>query len=297
MNSSLRKVKKMQAGNSLLAFFFIALSLCLTAGKASARPLDDVLESKYIRIFVYENFPPYSYMDENKKMVGVDVEIAKRLAEMLGVRLDLFVRGADETVDDDLRNNVWKGHYIDSRIADVMMHVPVDDELRRRNQLTVITGRYYTERMALLSDPEKVGRSETLAPFLGAKIGVELDTLADFYLSSPTTLGGRLRANAVRYKDFANAMKGLRAGEVEGLMGPRGQLEASVKGLKKEYLISSPPFPGMSKPQWDIGVAINHDSRDLAYEIGDKLLELRKSGELKKIFNKYGLSYYKDFLD
>jgi len=92
-------------------------------------------------------------------------------------------------------------------------------------------------------------------------------------------------------------MKGLRAGEVAGLIGPRGQLEAAVKGSGKEYLVSSPPFPGMSKPQWDIGVAINHDSRDLAYEIGDKLLELRESGEMKKIFNKYGLSYYKDFLD
>jgi len=297
MSNLLKKLLKMQAGAPLLAFFLSVLSLNLTVSEASARPLDDVLESKYIRIFVYENFPPYSYHNEKKKMVGVDVEIAERLAEMLGVRLELFVRGADETVDDDLRNNVWKGHYIGGGIADVMMHVPVDDELRKRNQLTVITGRYYTERMSLLSDPEKVGRSETLAPFLQAKIGVELDTLGDFYLSSPTTLGGRLRANAIRYKDFAAAMKGLRAGEVAGLIGPRGQLEAAVKGSGKEYLVSSPPFPGMSKPQWDIGVAINHDSRDLAYEIGDKLLELRESGEMKKIFNKYGLSYYKDFLD
>ena len=294
----LNNENKVQAGAFLLAFFLPLLTLLhFTVNDASARPLDDVLESKYIRIFVYENFPPYSYHNEKKKMVGVDVEIAERLAEMLGVRLELFVRDADETVDDDLRNNVWKGHYIGGGVADVMMHVPVDDELRKRNQLTVITGRYYTERMALLSDPEKVGRSETLAPFLQEKIGVELDTLGDFYLSSPTTLGGRLRGNAVRYKDFARAMAGLRAGQVAGLMGPRGQLEAAIKGLDKEYLDSSPPFPGMSKTRWDIGVAINHDSRDLAYEIGDKLLELRKSGELKKIFNKYGLSYYKDFLD
>jgi len=291
------KNNKMQAGFHLLAFFFVALSFCLTAGNASARPLDEVIDSKYIRIFVYENFPPYSYFSDKNKLVGVDVEVAEKLAEKLGLRLELFVRGADESVDDDLRNNVWKGHYIGGGVADVMLHVPVDDELRKRNQLTVIFGRYYTERMALLSDPEKVGRSETLAPFLQAKIGVEVDTLGDFYLSSPQTLGGRMRANVVRFRDFKRTMEGLRAGKVDGLMGPRGQLEASIKGLKKEFLVSSPPFPGLSKPRWDIGMAVSHDSRDLGYELGDKILELRKSGELKKIFNKYGLSYYKDFLD
>lgn len=297
MISFVKTIRKMQTERSLFAFFFIALTLSLTASEASARPLDEVIQTKYLRVFVYENFPPYSFVDKNKKITGIDVEIGRILAKKLGVEMHVFMRDGDETVDDDLRNNVWKGHYIGGGVADVMMHVPVDDELRKRNQLTVIFGRYYTERMGLLSDPEKVGRTETLAPFLSAKIGVELDTLGDFYLSSPQTIGGRLRDKVVRYRDFNKTMEGLRAGEVAGLMGPRGQLESATKGIKKEYLISSPPFPGMSVPRWDIGMAVSHDSRDLGYKLGDIILELRKSGELEKIFKKYGLTYYKDFLD
>lgn len=290
MNNSLRKL--------LLALLMAGLSAALNYNStANARPLDEVIESKYIRIFVYENFPPYSYYGPDKKITGIDVEIAEKIAEKLGVKLQFFIRDADENVDDDLRNNVWKGHYLGGGVADVMMHVPVDDGLRKRNQEAVIFGRYYTERMGLLSDPAKVGTSETLAPFLSSKIGVELDTLGDFYLSSPATLGGRIRENVVRYRDFKRTMAGLKAGEVAGLMGPRGQLEAALKQNGGNYLISSPPFPGMSVPRWDIGMAVREDSRDLAYQVGDIVLELKNSGELKKIFAKYGLSYFKDFLD
>lgn len=267
------------------------------AGNPLPRPLEEVLESKYISIFVYENFPPYSYFNEKNELVGVDVEIGIKMAEALGVTPRFFIRDGDETVDDDLRNNVWKGHYIGGGVADVMMHVPVDDELRKRNSLVVIFGRYYTERMSLLADPEIVGKSGTLAPFLSKKIGVELDTLGDYYLSSPSTLGGRLRSQVIRYRDFSAAIDGLKNKEVAGLMGPRGQLEAAAENAHRKFFVSSPPFPGMTIPRWDIGLAVSHQNRALGYRLGDIILELRKNGELNKIFNKYGLSYYKDFLD
>lgn len=267
------------------------------AGNPIPRPLEEIEASGYLSIFVYDNFPPYSYFNEKKELVGVDVEIGIKMAETLGVTPRFFVRDGDESVDDDLRNNVWNGHYIGGGVADVMMHVPVDDELRKRNTLTVIFGRYYTERMSLLLDPEDVGKAETLAPFLSKKIGVELDTLGDFYLSSPSTMGGRMRNQVIRYRDFSAAMEGLKKNEVAGLMGPRGQLEAAAAEAKRKFTVSSPPFPGMTIPRWNIGMAISHQNRALGYRLGDIVLELRNKGELEKIFNKYGLTYYKDFLD
>lgn len=267
------------------------------AGNPLPRPLEDIIASKYLSIFVYDNFPPYSYFNENKQLVGVDVEIGIKMAETLGVTPRFFIRDGDESVDDDLRNNVWKGHYVGGGVADVMMHVPVDNELRKRNTLVVIFGRYYTERMSLILDPKVVGTAETLAPFLSSKIGVELDTLSDFYLSSPSTLGGRIRSQVVRYRDFSSAMDGLKKQEVAGLMGPRGQVEAAAAATNRKFTVSSPPFPGMTIPRWHIGMAVSHQNRALGYKLGDIILALRESGELKKIFNKYGLSYYKDFLD
>lgn len=289
---------KRHTGISLFVAFLLGLTNFTGIASLQARPLDEVMETKYLRVFVYENHPPYSYIGADKKITGIDVEIGRRLAQELGVSVRFFVRIADESVDDDLRNNIWKGHYLGGGIADVMMHVPVDDVLRQRNDLTVIFGRYYTERISLLSDVKKVGRSGTLAPFLNEKLGAELDTLADFYLSSPGTLSGRLREQVVRYRDFSAAMVGLKNGEVAGLMGPRGQLEAAQHGAGNiEFSVSTPPFPGMIISRWDIGMAVKHNSRDLGHKLGDIILGLRKKGELKAIFKKYGLSYYKDFLD
>jgi len=302
MMKNFNSIEKWKTEISLFSIFVFCLFLQLpgalgTSDTANARPLDDVIETKYLRVFVYDDFPPYSYRGPDKQLKGIDVDIGKRLAEELGVKVRYFTRGADETVDDDLRNNVWKGHYVGGGIADVMMHVPVDDALRERNKLAVIFGRYYTERMSLALDPTQVGEAETLAPFLQKKVGVELDTLADFYLSSPSTFGGRMRKNVVRYRYFNDAIEGLKKQEVAGLMGPRGQLEAAVEATKRPYTISSPPFRGMAIPRWDIGMAVKEDSRDLAYALGDIVLAMRKSGELQAIFKKYGLSYYKDFLD
>ena len=96
---------------------------------ANARPIDEVTDSGYITIFVYEDYAPYSFIDENGEAAGIDVDIAHSFAESLGVELKLLMRGADENVDDDLRINLWKGDLIHRKVADVMMHVPYDREL------------------------------------------------------------------------------------------------------------------------------------------------------------------------
>ena len=38
-----------------------------------------------------------------------------------------------EDMNDDLRNMVWKGHYLGTQPSDVMMHVPVDEHLAKAN--------------------------------------------------------------------------------------------------------------------------------------------------------------------
>jgi len=121
-----------------------SLLLCMALGFASlctsalARPYDDVIESGNITIFVYSDYAPYSWQDESGNYHGIDVEVARYVANYLGVELNLLMRGADENLDDDLRINIWKGDLIHRRVADVMLHVPVDKEVDARNDLAVI---------------------------------------------------------------------------------------------------------------------------------------------------------------
>ena len=77
---------------------------------------------------VYTDMPPFHVAGR-----GIDVDVARALAAQLGVGLSLLPFPAGETMDDDLRNMVWRGHYLGYGPADVLLHVPVDAALAAAN--------------------------------------------------------------------------------------------------------------------------------------------------------------------
>jgi polar amino acid transport system substrate-binding protein len=207
------------------------------------------------------------------------------------------VRMAGENVEADLRANLWRGPLSGGEIVDVMMHVPAAREFNLRDEFVFVIGRYYSEHVVLGLDPEQVGKNETLALFTSHPIGVELDTLPDLYLSSPQTAEGLIAPNVRRYRSFDAAIEGLKSREVAALMGPRAQVELAAEKAGRPISIARPPMPGLGVGAWDLGIGVRADSRDLGYAFADTLTALRKSGELAKIFARYGLSHHADFED
>ena len=105
---------------------FFAFSCCwFLCATAFSRSYDDIVESDEIVIAVYSDFQPFSYI-ENGKEKGIDIDLAHAIAKKLGVKLRLRWMTADENVDDDLRNNLWKGHFLNRTVADLMLRVPYD---------------------------------------------------------------------------------------------------------------------------------------------------------------------------
>ena len=64
-----------------------------------------------LKVAVYKDNAPYSD-GPNMDMQGVDISLAKALAAKLNLRLALLPFDAGENMNDDLRNMVWKGHYL-----------------------------------------------------------------------------------------------------------------------------------------------------------------------------------------
>lgn len=258
---------------------------------ATARPLDDVIDSGTITIFVYSDYAPYSW-GEGDEAQGIDVEIARYIGESLGVETELLIRGADENIDDDLRVNIWKGDLINRRFADVMLHVPVDREVDTRNELAVITGPYFQEQMAIVVDTDELPSVDTFGWFTSNLIAVELDTAGDFFLSN--AFQGRLHPSIRRGRTFDDAISLFLDGEVPALMASRAQSEwvasrAAEKGIETEVL--QPPMPGIVRTGWPIGIAVKHDSRDLGYAVGDVLTEMIDSGRMAELFASYGVRW------
>ncbi len=285
-----------------LLLFFASISLTY------ARSLDDVKAAGYLSVAVYRDFPPYSYQDQGVPR-GLDVEIGQALAAGLGVELRLHWMIADENLDDDLRNHVWKGHYLariedgpmlKREVADVMMRVPYDREFafkvdldgRVINDLVHFFAPYQRERWSLVYDSQHSDRPENLALFQYQRVGVEIDSLPDFYLSG--AFGGRLRNNVVHYPSTAKAIDAMLDQQVTAVMGMGSQLQwqlARDPQLRHRYVEAEVPFPNLLKRQWEVGMAVRDNHRQLAYALEDTIDGLVRQGEMQALFQRYGVDY------
>lgn len=97
---------------SLFAILFLGLSLAAcSSGSASStasgstasagkfRTLDQIKEAGEINIGVFSDKNPFGYVDENGEYQGYDVYFAKRLAEDLGVKLNLVSTEAANRIE------------------------------------------------------------------------------------------------------------------------------------------------------------------------------------------------------
>jgi len=241
-----------------------------------------------LRVVVYEDNKPFSWT-EHDVAKGIEVEVARRLATGLGVEAEIIVRIAGEEVDDDLRSNIWQGPRTGGAIGDVMLHVPTDRELVRRNPLVHIANAYLLEEVVMATHPDLIGATDGFAPFATLKIAVQFATAAHYFIAFADE--GLYRSNVNPYLKMRDAASSFLERESAGLLGRRAQIEAELHGRMDAIRITEPAMPGMLKTRWTVGTAVKEDSRDLSYAIGNILREMVTSGELARIFANFGTTY------
>ncbi|MDN3557764.1 substrate-binding periplasmic protein [Halomonas maura] len=264
------------------------------------RDQEQILAAGTLRVAVYRDFPPYSFTVEGEPR-GVDVAIARELAADLGVELRLHWLAPDETLGDDLRNAIWKGHYLrPGQIADVMMRVPYDRDYAFRmnalgeveNELVHMFAPYQVERWQLAYDAERLDGVASLALFQHHPIGVQIDQIPDFYLSS--AFRGRLNAQTHRYRTPRQAFQAMHDGEVAAMMAMRAQVEwllGEADAPDGRYRLADEAFPQLGKRQWQLGLAVHEVNRSLAYALEDTIMRLIRSGEMARLYAAYHLGY------
>ncbi|MCB1419802.1 MAG: transporter substrate-binding domain-containing protein [Notoacmeibacter sp.] len=281
-------------------FSLAALSAACFAAAAPfsfARPLEEIEKTGRITIFVYADYPPWSWKKDGE-MTGIDVDIAREIAKGLGFELDLLVRQGDENVDDDLRVNVWKGDIIEKKAADIMLHVPYDRALEIRSEsLAILFNPYFGEEHAVIFDKARLPEVKTFGRFVTNKIGAELDSASDFFLSN--AFRGQLLESIRRGRTLDDTFNLFLSGEVPALMGSRAQVEyvAHLATGKLDTSIVQPPMQGIVRAKWPIGMAVKENSRDVGYAVGDIITALQESGKLEEICERYGVTYLKPELE
>lgn len=246
---------------------------------------DEILDRGWMTLGVYANFPPWSYR-KNGKLVGIDVDIAREVANILGVEARIEELPAGENIDSDLRNYVWRGPVVGGAVVNVMLHVPYHQELQIRNDLVVLTGKYVSESLGLAYHRERAG--QTLAAFRYANLGVEIDTLADHLALQ--VYGGSLTPNVRHYANVSLISQGLSNEEIDGVFAQKAEVQYLVKDMPAFDTVV-PVLPGYGSPSWQVGVAVHHAYRALGYMVDDAMGELIANGRMQQIFANYGVSW------
>ena len=255
---------------------------------ALAGDLEAIRQRGRLRVAVYNDFVPYS-----KAGKGIDVELARAIAGKLGLSPEIVGFNADEDMNDDLRNMVWKGHYLGTQPADLMMHVPVDAHLARANDKVRIFGAYHREALGVARDPARIqplsgSAAVALEIFTREKIGVETATLADSFLLG--VLNGRLRENVVHFRNVGEAAKALERGEVAAVLAPRAELEAALAGQSK-LPVEPAALAELKVGGWPLGMAVKVEEVALADAVAAALADLKREGVVADIFRRNGITY------
>ncbi|TFL16711.1 transporter substrate-binding domain-containing protein [Jannaschia formosa] len=249
--------------------------------------IDAIQERGYITIAVYEDFPPYSWMEEGEP-TGIDVDIARLIADSLGVEARIKLVDAAETLDADLRNNIWQGPVTGGGVSNIMMRVPYDARFACRVEQVVFTGQYAAEEIAIAYGLSEYPEDPPTPPYFRFDtVAVENDSIADFYLGAFP--GGQLRDQVRRHPTMAEAMASLNAGEVMAAMGPRAQLEYHADPA--ETGVHVPPLPGFAVGRWELGVGIHFAYRPLAYAVDDAIWAALDDGRIAAIHAAYGVTH------
>ena len=245
---------------------------------AEATPtLDRLRERGRLSVAVYNDLPPFHVAGK-----GIEVDLAEALAAALGLKLSLLPFQADENMADDLRNMVWRGHYLGFGPADVMLHVPVDRPLIEQSPKVKIFAPYYRERVMIARDRQAVPVMDSLAAFVGKRIAVPGQTLAGWLMIGAD--GGAYREQLLtQWKDGVEAARALQRGEVVAAAGQASELESVLAGDDR-YQIEPLPVPRM-REGWAVGCAVKAEATDLALALQAAMNQLASSGSLASMFS------------
>lgn len=266
----------------------LALPAALRPSPLWAAPLEKVKALGVLRVGLYADNRPWSW-DDGGKAAGIDADLARTLAQGLGVRADIALFTADEELSDDLRNVVWRGGLLGFQACDMMLHVPFDRQIMAAEDNVAFLAPYYRESFAAACG-EAADCEAMPVRWKGRRIAAELDSIPDFYLLGHA--GGALAKDVVHSPTGYAAVAAVGRGEADAVVATSAQIEAAMHdGKDGSIRRRKSVLPAMLSPGWDIGVAVRENSRSLGFAIEEQIAAMSADGRLEAIFARHGVEW------
>lgn len=238
-------------------------------GSAEANsPAFKTVEAGKLHMSTNAAFPPYEMIgDSDNDYIGIDVDIAKLIAEKLG--LELVV---DDMAFEAVITSVQQGK------ADIAMAGLTVSEERLKN--VDFTSSYAKGiQVVIVKEDSDIKSIDDLAN--NKMIGTQTNTTGYLFCSAPVEEGGYGEKMVVAYDNGPTAVKALLDGKIDAVVidnEPAKAFVAQNKGLK----ILETKFA-----EEDYAIGVSKDNPELLAAIDKALGELVESGKVQEIVNQY----------
>jgi polar amino acid transport system substrate-binding protein len=274
----------------------VLLATLLAAGLPRAHAQTELSDLARIRasgslkVAVYKDNAPFSDGPANN-VQGLDVSIAAALARQLQLKLSLLPFDAGENMNDDLRNMVWRGHYLGYGPADVMLQVPVDKYLMQKNRQVLILAPYMRQQLVLVHDTRRIAEVGSPDDLKGLPLAAERGAGAASALMGYG--GGLLRTQVGIHNSGELAVQAVVDGKAAAAYVTRAQAEAVLSRTEPrpgQIRLGTLALGGVPETGWPVGMAIKAEHKELGQALEAALQAMRNSGELLAIFQQHGLT-------
>lgn len=206
-------------------------------------------------------FPPYEY-HEGDAVVGIDADIAKAIADELGMELEIEDIAFDSIIPEITSGKADMGLAGMTVTEDRKMNVDFSDTYAKASQKIIVT------------EDSKIATPDDLK---GVVVGVQLGTTGDIYVSDLETDGTTVE----RYNKGFEAVQALSQGKIDAVVidgEPAKTFVSQTEGLK----ILEESFTDE-----EYAIAVKKGNTELLEKINGALKTLKENGTLDEIVAKY----------
>jgi polar amino acid transport system substrate-binding protein len=247
----------------------VVLMMLLLFGAAVAHPaladtLADVKKKGVLVAGVKDSTPGFGFIDEKtREIVGYDVDFCRAIAKSLGVKLELKPVTSASRMPQLMSGNI-------DIIAATMTKTP-----ERAQQIGFTYTYFFTGQKFLV----KKGTVKSLAELDGKRIGT-----AKGSTSEQNAKKALPRATILSFDDYPQAFLALQQGKAFAVTTDESILAAIMGKAPDKANYEIPDIRISDEPY---GIGIRKGEKNFVDFANKTLLEMEKSGEAKKIFEKW----------
>ncbi|SCY71389.1 transporter substrate-binding domain-containing protein [Microvirga guangxiensis] len=268
---------------TVMALGFVSV---MNAAAVAGPTMDRVMKAGEMKVATNSGWPPQSYLDDNNKLVGFDVDVANEIAKRLGVKVRF------ETPEwNVMTGGRWHGRF-DVAVGSVT-------PTKARSQVIDFAGIYYYSPyvFAVHKDSKATSRDD----LNGKKIGVETGTTSEDYINR------RLEIDApglppIQYtltpgevKTYADSMlpfDDLRLGDGTRIHAVIAPEQTAQNAIKNRYPVKI--LPGEAAFKEPLVVVTDKGDPEWTAKLGTVIQAMKDDGTLSKLTTKwYGNDYSK----